>query len=494
MKKTLLAILCIFHVSLYCLYGQTTYFNKDYSFAPELSLGTCVYPQTNSYFVISNNYYNNKWHFLVSSTNLEGDTSYIKKYKHPFYTWGIATKSITKTKDGNFVACGLICLDTINNSCDSARVLLVKLNDLCDTLWTKQYMSYPNKRSGGISIYQEADSGFVIIGYTNKLPNKGYDIFLLRTDSLGNVLWEKNYGSGSDESCYSIVKAPDGGYLIGGDTWGYGSGMSDILVIKVDSLGNFQWQKTFGYTKKDGGGYLTTLPQGGYLLSGGVTPNNMVWPNGYVARLDDSGNKIWEKDFGNINNNTLGIAPILSSNNTFIVVGAYRDTINVNAVNAWFVKFDLNGNLLWERLYNKYGGNNQNYIEDAKPTPDGGYIACGWVTILPAQGQNLWLLKLDSMGCDIANCSVGMEEEMPNEFVFTLYPNPAQDVLHIETTYNKEQTILYIYDITGKEIRQTSIESNYQQVDISTLPPGIYLCRLLQNGNILARDKLIKLQ
>ncbi|NUM51113.1 MAG: T9SS type A sorting domain-containing protein [Flavobacteriales bacterium] len=263
-------------------------------------------------------------------------------------------------------------------------------------------------------------------------------------------------------------------------------------IIKVDSMGNFMWSKLYGSTGNDAGAGIALTPDGGYILSGlGMYNSNQQWMDGAIRRIDATGNLIWEKLIGNINKNGFDWVYSLSDGN-YAVIGSYRDTINPSAVNAWLVKFDINGNIHWQRFYNKYGGNNHNYFRDLKETPDKGFVIIGELTNLSLWQQNMWLIKLDSLGCDVANCSVGITEEMPNEFVFTLYPNPAQDVLHIETTYNKEQTILYIYDITGKEIRQTSIKSNYQQLNISTLPAGLYLCRLTQGDFNIKTIKLLK--
>lgn len=496
--KVLITIF-LFFGKLLSLHAQftPTYFNIDIHFPTKQAWGKNVFITQQGYATIGGyahdinipgNFRKNEV-IVFSSFNSFGDTLFTKKYDSPVYGW-VAYSTIT-TNENKYISTGWKNLDTINYTQDSTVALLIKFDANGDTLWTKEYMYAPQKKSYGADIYQEADSGFVVCGITNKYSTN-MRAMLLRLDKDGNVLWEKNYPNAGDVYAYSLAKAADGGYLLAGVQFGGGtSGVTDAYALKTDSLGNFMWSKLYGGAKGDINRSVVKTLDGGYIFTGGTIPVNDVWEDGVIRKINANGIVEWEKNIGNENDNAFD--PVFSlSDGNYAVLGAYRDTINVNALNAWLVKFDINGNIHWQRFYNKYGGNNHNYFRDLKETPDKGFVIIGELTNLSLWQQNMWLIKLDSLGCDIANCSVGITEEMPNEFVFTLYPNPAQDVLHIETTYNKEQTILYIYDITGKEIRQTSIKSNYQQLNISTLPAGLYLCRLTQGDFNIKTIKLLK--
>lgn len=272
---------------------------------------------------------------------------------------------------------------------------------------------------------------------------------------------------------------------------GGASGVNDMHIIKVDSTGNFMWSKLYGGTGNDAGAGIAHTPDGGYILSGlGMINSNQQWFDGALRRIDASGNLIWEKLIGNINNNGFDGVRSLSDGN-YLAFGSYRDTINVNAVNAWLVKFDINGNILWQRFFNKHGGNNHNYFRDLKETPDKGFVIVGELTNLSLWQQNLWLIKLDSMGCEIPNCAVGITEETKASTpAFTLYPNPAQDVLHIEITLPNSTFV--IYDITGKQMLQKELKGTIAQIDISSLPAGLYICRIIQGNTILKPLKFIK--
>jgi hypothetical protein len=485
--KTFILTICFVCIT-YLLHAQQVYFSKDYNFPTKQAWAKNVFTTQQGYITIGGyahdiniqgNYRKNQV-IVFSSHTITGDTLYTKRYNSPIYGW-VAYSGI-KTFEGDYISTGWKNLDTINYTQDSTVAFLIIFDENGDTLWTKEYMYSPQKRSYGTAIYQEADSGFVICGVTNIYSTK-FRAMVLRLDKDGNVLWEKTYPNAGDVYAYSIAKSPDGGYLLGCTQWGGGtSGMSDWHIIKVDSLGNFMWSKLYGGNDYDWGVGITNCPDGGYILSGdGKINTNQQWPDGAIRRIDMNGNLIWAKYIGNENNNAFDTRVYALFDGHYITLGASRDSINVNAVNAWLVKFDIEGNIIWQRFFNKYGGNNHNYFRDLKETPDKGFVIVGELTNLSLWQQNLWLIKLDSMGCEIPNCAVSISEDATLQApVFNIYPNPAQDVLYIETTL--PNSTLVMYDITGKEMLQTSITEHTQQLDISILPKGLYLCSLLQGG------------
>ena len=94
----------------------------------------------------------------------------------------------------------------------------------------------------GYSVLQTKDKGYIAVGKTWS-ESRNSDIYLVKTDSLGNLQWEKTFGSEDEDGAYSIQLTSDGGYILSG--FGGELGIPEIFVVKIDSLGNSQWQKTF---------------------------------------------------------------------------------------------------------------------------------------------------------------------------------------------------------------------------------------------------------
>ena len=139
-------------------------------------------------------------------------------------------------------------------------------------------------------------------------------------------------------------------------------------------------------------------------------------------------------------------------------------------------KYNSLGQPIWKRDFNKYGGINHNYFWDIHQTFDGGFIICGDLTDVANSVQKLWVLKLDSMGCEVANCSVGIDETSISEDISSVlvYPNPTKNILNISTSFKFNQ--LKIYNISGQLIKT---EYSKQQINVADLPKGMYFLKLI---------------
>src|ERR1051326_2292945 len=135
------------------------------------------------------------------------------------------------------------------------------------------------------------DGGFFIVGMTmNQIPGDS-DIYLVKTDNMGNILWTKTFGGNMPEYPNTILKASDGNYFISGFTRSFGAGMSDIWLLKVDASGNLLWSKTFGTSADDSGKELIATADGNYAMSGHY--NN----SGLLMKFDLSGNVLWMQQY-----------------------------------------------------------------------------------------------------------------------------------------------------------------------------------------------------
>jgi len=241
--------------------------------------------------------------------------------------------AIQQTSDGGFILGGLARSgiggnktqanwDTSGNSPD---YWIVKTDSLGNLQWDMTI----GGTNGEVlrSIQQTIDSGFIIGGYSvsgiggNKtqpiwgIPNTYYDFWIVKTDFLGNIQWDKDFGGMDDDRLYSLKQCSDGGYFLGGlsrsgvggdkslPTWGpYPD--QDYWVIKIDSLGNKLWEKDFGGSGlEDEFGNVSLTADGGYLiagtsysqLSGDKSENNLGFEQSWILKTDSIGNKKWDK-------------------------------------------------------------------------------------------------------------------------------------------------------------------------------------------------------
>ncbi len=127
-------------------------------------------------------------------------------------------------------------------------------------------------------------------GGTYSFGAGGYDIFLIKTDANGNVQWAKTYGGTSGDFAFSVQQTSDGGYIVAGWTYSFGAGGGDIFLIKTDANGNIIWAKTYGGTYEDYAFSVQQTSDGGYIVAGGTYSFGAGWDDIFLIKTDANGN------------------------------------------------------------------------------------------------------------------------------------------------------------------------------------------------------------
>ncbi len=161
--------------------------------------------------------------------DLNGDTLWTKTLGGTGEDIG---NSIKQTSDGGYIITG----KSSGFGSGSWDSYLIKVDNLGNPAWVKTYGSTSSDRSN--SVYQTNDDGFVLVGATNGFGLSNYDVFLIKTNINGDTLWTKIYGDSYGEEGFAVQQTSDGGYIVLGSTSGFGAGSSDVYLIKTDSLGN----------------------------------------------------------------------------------------------------------------------------------------------------------------------------------------------------------------------------------------------------------------
>lgn len=167
-------------------------------------------------------------------------------------------------------------------------------------LWVKTYGG--SGEDCGSSVLETGDGGFIIVGHTNQAePDDGAiepDVYLVRTNATGDVVWTKTYGGSSSDIGSSIHYTNDGGYIITGQTTSFGMKSVDVYLIRINSNGDTLWTKTYGGTGQDIGHCVRQTSDSGFVVTGRTTSFGSGGYDVYVIRTDSHGAKRWETTCG----------------------------------------------------------------------------------------------------------------------------------------------------------------------------------------------------
>jgi len=235
------------------------------------------------------------------------------------------------------------------------------------------------------SVLEMTDGNILVIGAINYLHDAKYsDIYALKVDSKGNVLWNKQYGGTDIEGGISAMQTADGNYAIIGSVQHPTGSDTGVYLLKIDEGGIILSEKTI-FT--DGYKTLSECRQtadGGYIIVGSKVFNaGTINANTdlYFIKINNNGNIEWEKTIGSNYKNELGLSIALTTDSGFIITGANQDGL-------YIVKTDSNGAVQWEKTI--YTGG---YGRSIQQIPDGGYIIAG-----TANTKDVYLLKIDTLG------------------------------------------------------------------------------------------------
>jgi len=299
----------------------------------------------------------------MSTMLLKTDVNGNQLWKKSFFDLEDA-QSIQQTSDGGYILAakldetrgtdgGYIAAKSYGLRGTDAR--LVKTNPNGSEQWSKTFGLDGCDKV--YSVWETLDGGYILGGNTLWLDNRRFDAWVLKTDSNGNEQWNRTFGGAGDDSVYSIRNTLDGGYILAGRTGSYGAGI-DAWLIKTDANGNEQWNKTFGLDGSDWAYSVLPTSDGGYVLAG---------------KLDTAKNPDFK---GQI---------------------LYEDN------DVWLFKTDTSGNLEWSKTI---GGLKSDMARFVRQTSDGGYVIAGTTESYGSGGSDIWLVKVAGMKVDTTQSQI----------------------------------------------------------------------------------------
>ena len=249
-------------------------------------------------------------------------------------------------------------------------------------MWNKTFGG--TKGDYAYSVQQTLDGGYIIGGYTESYGTGSGDVWLVKTDSHGNEMWNQTFG-GADQNRRSCVQqTTDGGYIIAGYTESYGAGQGDAWLVKTGSNGNEMWNKTFGGTKVDGGRSVQQTTDGGYTIAGYFAGDVGHW-DFWLVKTDSNGNKRWDRIFGGAGYDVAQSVQ-QTTDGGYIIAGCIDGYPEPRGA---VVKIDSSGNEMWNGTFGS------ECTKSVQQTKDGGYIIAGYRSSrIIASYYDVWLIKL----------------------------------------------------------------------------------------------------
>ena len=212
---------------------------------------------------------------------------------------------------------------------------------------------------------------------------------------MDNLIWTKTYGGPDEDAANDVIQTTDGGYLAAGYTYSFGAGNSDIYLVKTDSNGDTLWTRAYGNSAMDYANAVFQTTDGGFVILG--TKDSLTGSNKYiyVIKTNSSGVLQWTKAITIVSGHASAYDGQQTSDGGLIITGYIYHAFGGLAMNAFLIKMDINGNLLWA---NSFGGPSDEWANSVEQTADGGYIVAGQTYSFGAGSQDVYLVKTNSAG------------------------------------------------------------------------------------------------
>ena len=316
---------------------------------------------------------------------------------------------VRQTSDDGYVMVGSTGGDS---ACD---IYLVKTTAAGDTIWTRKFGGSGNDEA--YAIQQTDDGGYIIVGSTTSFGAGGEDVYLIRTDEKGDTVWTAAIGGAGDDVGRSVVQADVGGFVIAGYTSSFGNGVDDVYFMKVDANGQVLWSGFSGGDHWVRAYSVIRTGDGNYLAVGNADSrytegHTVVW----LTKFNDEGDTLWVKGYGGPDF-YWAIDVQQTADGGYIIVGCtkieYNFNLPLNSNEIYLIKTDGDGDTIWTKRYDNHSvGEGHTVVQ----TADGGYLIGGNYmersSVYPG-----FLLKTTSTGEECWHINYGDSE---NNYVGTI--------------------------------------------------------------------------
>ncbi|MBX7142297.1 MAG: T9SS type A sorting domain-containing protein [Chitinophagales bacterium] len=328
-----------------------------------------------------------------------------------------------------------------------------------------------------------------------------YDAWIVKLDFEGNIQWQKCLGGSKDDLAQKILALHDGNYLIVGSSKSNDGDVSghhgsewwpDYWVAEIDSVGNVLWQKSYGSTGDEQASDVIPVSGNQFTISGtaaGVIDGDITevhgWNDCWILRIDSVGNLLWQKSLGG-SYDELANSIIITSEGNFVVTGSagsndgdvtgnHGSTLSAD---FWIVQLDSSGTLMWQAClggtgvdesFSVYECTDSTLVVAGYSGSDNNDVSGNHLDYFGNATQDFWIVKLSN------GIGTGVTQSF-FENCFSAFPNPTSTAIYINHEFH-DPTLIGIYNLLGEEIKEQKVFGGNVMIDVCDLPAGIYFIR-----------------
>jgi len=298
--------------------------------------------------------------------------------------------SLIQTDDGGYAVAG----ETSSYSVGNEDFWFIKLDSKGNKLWDKTFGG--SSSDNAKSLIQTTDGGYAVAGYTFS-KGAGYeDFWLMELNGNGNMEWDKTFGGSHWDEASSLVQTTDGGYAVAGYTFSKGSGKEDFWIIKLNSQGNIDWDRTYGGASYDEASSLIQTDDGGYAVAGKTYSKGAGAADFWLIKLDIKGNVEWDETFGGISYDEA--SSLIQTDDGGYAIAGGTSSKGEGGYDFWVIKLDSDGEMVWEKTF---GGNNYDFASSLIQISDGSYVVAGWTRSKGAGKADFYVIKFSERKANI---------------------------------------------------------------------------------------------
>lgn len=416
-----------------------------------------------------------------------------------------------------------------------SQAFLLKIDSTGLPIWSRHYGG--SEMDQGKRVVYQQGFGFFIAGNTTSLGAGGYDFYLIKTDSDGVMEWEKAYGMPEWERLYDAVLTRDTGMFMIGETLSNPTNNADMYIVRTDKNGDTLWTKTWGGLGQDGLRGVHRWDDSTFYVAGQTYIEDSMLTKAYIARFHEDGTLIWSDTIGP--NGNYFINDVSVSNMDVFSVG-YRNGAEVNGNDLYFMRHTFDGVHLGETTHasegdfrahqaTAYGAPDKRYvgwtffdqwsqpdgddlyitrmnyvffventplhlyyedpdvINDLIPTSDGGALGVGQTSGEAMGVHHAYICKIgpNELYAEydpphvVYSLVLDVQEEAKEDHL-SVYPNPTNGTLNIESSLNDEVE-LHVLTSLGQNLLSDSFQGKFS-FDLSQFGTGVYFLKTTVNG------------
>jgi hypothetical protein len=419
-----------------------------------------------------------------------------------------------------------------------SQAFLLLVDSTGQYVWSRSYGG--ERTDWGRRIFHKPNEGFWIAGYSNSFSaNADFDFYVVKTDESGEVEWEKTYGTSDWERLWDALLLPDGGMVLVGETVGELSLEEDQYIVRIASDGEEMWTRRLQTPGHDIAYACTMITDTSFVLVGSSSEINSA-KSAYLAEIGVEGTVVWEQLYGIQGE---GVFHSVSVFEDYIFTGGSLVLEGESQRNHWVAKLSNTGSYLSENIevrpeddyvsqivvrdehsvfatkwieedvflngpdlllakyhtemyWNGYTGFFSSHEPDECHqlivTLDGGVLLVGFAmgTTFSTGGSAITLIKIspndqNPEGVEVNQTLVDIiNHEFKDEFL-SLYPNPVNDILYIDSSHEFNIVSYSLYNSSGTQLERGDF---IEQLSFELYPKGIFFLTLTsENQSVVFR-------